>query len=413
MGRAFFNRRQFIEAALYGSTAVAALAPFSIGRARAQALADTKVIVVGAGLAGLGAAKSLTEQGAEAIVLEIKPHIGGRLYTDYSMGAPFEYGAGWIHGPSEENPTKQLADAVNAQTFLTDSDSLIVFDDEGEELDDDELEEIDENWYGALGKMDEELELDDPRSLAQAVKDLVPGAMNNEGLVWALSAFTEFSKGGPIENLSAVLLDDDDAFDLPDVVVTTGYDKILGPLAEGLDIRLSTKVTTIQYGEDGVTVTTDQGDFEGDYVVCSLPLGVLKAGTVKFDPPLPSDYRKNIEKIGFGSVTKIAFKFEQPFWDLETQSFGIMTEPKGRWNYWMSYRTFSPENIFLGLSVGAYAPLADQMSDEVMKADALEVLRGVWGDAVGEPTEMLTTHWFVDPASLGAYAFPTPGCRPS
>jgi hypothetical protein len=43
---------------------------------------------------------------------------------------------------------------------------LIVFDDEGEELDDDELEEIDENWYGALGKMDEELELDDPRSLA-------------------------------------------------------------------------------------------------------------------------------------------------------------------------------------------------------------------------------------------------------
>jgi NADPH-dependent 2,4-dienoyl-CoA reductase/sulfur reductase-like enzyme len=64
MGRAFFNRRQFIEAALYGSTAVAALAPFSIGRARAQALADTKVIVVGAGLAGLGAAKSLTEQGA-------------------------------------------------------------------------------------------------------------------------------------------------------------------------------------------------------------------------------------------------------------------------------------------------------------------------------------------------------------
>jgi monoamine oxidase len=132
------------------------------------------VIVVGAGLAGLGAAKSLTEQGAEVVLLEVKPHIGGRLLTYYSMGAPFEYGAGCIHGPSEENPTKQLADAVNAQTIVTDNDSMTVFDDEGEELDDDELEEIDEDWYGALGKVDEELELNDSRSLRQAVKDLVP-----------------------------------------------------------------------------------------------------------------------------------------------------------------------------------------------------------------------------------------------
>ena len=378
-----------------------------------QALADTKVIVVGAGIAGLGAAKSHAEQGAEVVVLEVKAHIGGRLFTDYSMGAPFEYGASWIHGPSEENPSKQLANAVNAQTVVTDNDNMIVFDDEGEELDDEELQEIDEDWADALCKVDEELELRDPRSLSQAVADLIPGALGDEGLVWALSAYTEFSKGGPIENLSAVFHDDDDAFDLPDVVVTTGYDKILGPIAEGLDIRLSTKVQKIEYGDDGVTVATDQGEFEGDYVVCSLPLGVLKAGTVEFDPPLPADYRKNIEKIGFDSVTKIAFKFEQPFWDVETQYFGIMTEPKGRWNFWLNYRTFSPENIILGLSMGAYAPLADQMSDEEMKADALEVLRDVWGDAVGEPVEMLTTHWYTDPASLGAYAFPTPGWRPS
>ena len=410
MGRGIFNRRQFIKAALYASAAVA---PLTIGRAKAQALDGTEVIVVGAGIAGLGAARSLADQGAKVTVLEAKPRIGGRLYTDFSMGAPFEYGAGWIHGPSPDNPTKQLADAVNAQTIVTDNDNMIVFDDEGEELDDEELEEIDEDWSDILEKVDEELELRDTRSLRQAVSDLFPSALNDEGLVWALSAYTEFATGGPIENLSAVLHDDDDAFDLPDVVVTTGYDKILGPLAEGLDIRLSTNVQTIEYGEDGATVYTDQGDFEADYVVCSLPLGVLKAGTVTFDPPLPSDYRKNIEKIGFGSVTKIAFKFEQPFWDVETQYFGIMTEPKGRWNYWMSYRTVSPENIFLGLSVGAYAPLADQMSDEEMKADALEVLRDVWEDAVGEPTEMLATHWYTDPASLGAYAFATPGCRPS
>jgi len=416
MGKTIFDRRQFLKAALYTSAAASALTaalPFSAGRARAQAMAGSRVIVIGSGLAGLGAAKSLSEQGADVVVLEAKPHIGGRLFTDYSMGAPFEYGAGWIHGSSAENPTKQLADAVNAQTVITDDDNLIVFGADGEEWDEEEIEELNEDWADALEKIDSELEFHDQRSVRQAINDLVPGALGEEGTVWALSAYTEFAKGAPIENLSAVYHDDDKAFDLPDVVVVTGYDKILAPLTAGLDIRLSTLVSAVEYGDDGVKVTTDQGDFEGDYVVCSAPLGTLKAGTIAFEPALPSGYRKNIADIGFGSVTKIAFKFDQAFWDVEAQYFGIMTEQKGRWNIWLSYRTFSPENIILGLSVGAYAPIADRMSDDEMKADALEVLRDVWGDAVGEPTQMLNTHWSIDPDTLGAYAFPTPGCRPS
>jgi monoamine oxidase len=408
MRNGIVDRRQFIKAALMASVAAVALPG---GGARAQALAETKVIVVGAGLAGLGAARALADQGAEVVVLEAKPRIGGRLYTDFSMGPPFEVGAGWIHGPSEDNPTKQLADAVDAQTVVTDDANLTIFDGEGEEIDEDGREQIDATWQSVLERVDGELELHDNRSLSQAVKDLA--GLGDEGLVWALSAYTEFSKGAPIENLSAVYHDDDEVFDMPDVVVVTGYDKLLGPLAAGLDIRLSHRANTIAHGEDGVTVRTDQGDFTGDYVICTVPLGVLKAGTIAFDPPLPDDYRKNIAKLGFGSVTKIALKFEEAFWDVETQYFGIMTQPKGRWNYWVNYRTFSPENIILGLSVGAYAPEADRMSDEEMKADALEVLRDVWGDAVGEPVQMLSTHWSTDPETLGAYAFPTPGCRPN
>lgn len=411
MRKGIFNRRQFLKAALYTSVSAAALSAGGV-RLRAQEMAGSKVIVIGSGLAGLSAAKTLADEGAEVVVLEAKPHIGGRLLTDFSLGPPFEVGAGWIHGPSEDNPITQLAKDVDAQTVVTDDENLTVFDADGEEWDEEEIEEINEDWADALERVDSELELHDQRSLKQALGDLVSGA-NDEGMLWALSAYTEFSKGAPIEDLSAVYHDDDEAFDMPDVVVLTGYDKILGPIAEGLDIRLSTHVSAIQYGDDGVTVVTDQGTFEGDYVVCSIPLGVLKAGTVAFDPPLPKSYRENIKDIGFGSVTKIALKFEQAFWDVETQYFGIMTKEKGRWNYWVSYRTFSDENIILGLSVGAYAPIADRMSDAEMQADALEVLRDVWGDAVGEPTQMLSTHWSTDPETLGAYAYPTPGCRPS
>jgi monoamine oxidase len=139
---------------------------------------------------------------------------------------------------------------------------------------------------------------------------------------------------------------------------------------------------------------------------------VLKAGSIKFDPVLPSSYLKSIKKIGFGSVTKIAFKFDKAFWDINTQYFGVVTKSKGRWNYWMSYRTFSDENILLGLSVGDYALTADEMSDAEITEDALNVLRDVWKGDVGKPIQMLRTRWRTDPFSLGAYSFSTPGVNP-
>ena len=146
-----FNRRKLLKAALFTSAAFLAS---PMGRARAQALAGKTVIVVGAGVAGLTAAKTLKNQGADVIVLEANPHIGGRLRTDWSMGAPFEVGAGWIHGPSDDNPAKQLADAVGSQYVVTDDDNLVVFDGAGEEISEEELEDINDSWTDILDKID-------------------------------------------------------------------------------------------------------------------------------------------------------------------------------------------------------------------------------------------------------------------
>jgi monoamine oxidase len=406
------DRRLFLKAS--AALSAAAAAGLGVSPARSQELEGYSVIVVGAGLAGLAAAQELKSKGATVTVLEAKDRIGGRLYTDWTLGVPFEVGAGWIHGPSQDNPAKQLADAVGGEYVVTDDDNIVLYSADGELYDDAELGEVAETWEWMLEKVDSELELNDPRSLSRAIKDLMPGELDYIEAQWALSAFTEFSRGAPIEDLSATLHDDDKVFDGADVVVLNGYDELLKPLAEGLDIRLSAPVTSIGYDDTGVAVEAGGETVEADFCVCSVPLGVLKAGKIAFDPELPSDHRRKIDRLGFGSVTKIAFEFPEAFWDTDIQYFGIATEEKGRWNYWLSYRTFSDANVFLGLSVGAYAPKADQMSDAEMKADALDVLRGVWGaDAVPEPTRMLATHWYTDPETLGAYAYPTPGGRKS
>ncbi len=402
------NRRHFIKSFLMASGAIALTSRIAIRSA--HALENVSVLVVGAGIAGLGAAHMLRQHGASVTVLEAKPHIGGRLLTDWSMGAPFEVGAGWIHGPSSDNPTKQLADAVGAKYVVTDDENATYFDLDGYEYDDDEVERIVDAWEAVLDHIDNNYEANDPRSLVQAIKDYRPAYLSDPAIMWAFSAYTEFSKGGAIEKLSAPLFNWDSAFDGADVVVTTGYDEILKPLADRIDIKLSLNVTSINYEDDDqIVVQTDKGTFEADYCICTVPLGVLKANKIKFQPGLPSDYKASIKKLGFGSVTKLALKFEEPFWDIETQYFGMTTEPKGRWNYWLNYRTFSDENILLGLSVGDYALEADRMSDQEMVEDALDVLRNVWEDDVEEPIEVLTTHWATDPFTLGAYSFPMPG----
>jgi monoamine oxidase len=373
-------------------------------QSRAQEMAVTKVIVIGAGLAGLAAAKQLQEQGAEVMVLDAGSYVGGRVRTDMSLGAPFEFGAGWIHGPSRLNPTKHLANQVNARTFVTNDDSFEVFDPQGNALSDAQYERLDE-LYEYLEEILYYPENPERRSVEEALARIEPDILNSPLGRWMLSAYFEFSIGAGIGDISAANGFESSKFDGADVIFTEGYDSIIAPLAAGLDIRLNTSVSKIWYDDEGVEVDGEWADF----AVCTVPLGVLKSREITFDPPLPQELRDSIDQIGFGSVTKIALKFSEPFWDIGTQYFGMMTDPKGRWNYWLNYRTFSDENILLGISVGEYAPVADRMSKAEMTEDALAVLHSVWGDKVGSPQAVLTTHWSQDPHFLGAYSYPQAG----
>ena len=384
---------------------IAAALASAAGRAASNELLGKKVIVIGAGIAGLAAAKELQGRGAEVVVLEAEDYVGGRIRTDWSLDAPFEHGAGWIHGPSKKNPIKKLADQVRAETYLTDDDSLNVFDRKGRALTDSGWEKFDRIYERLEERFLEGDWEGDKRSLFEAINDIAPELLDDPLGLWMLSAYTEFDLGAPIKDISIANAFEDKAFKGADVIMTGGYDQILRPLADGLDIRRQTPVSQITFDGNGASVD----GMDADFVVCAVPLGVLKAGTISFDPALPSNIKNAIDEIGFGAVTKIAMKFDDPFWDLKTQYFGIMTKPMGRWNYWMSYHKINKQNILLGLSFGQYAPRADEMSDAEMTDDALKVLRSVWGGNVGEPRAVVRTGWTTNPNFRGAYSYPQVG----
>ena len=400
MSRVKYSKRSF------GKIGLGLLSSIMAGNAFAslkQDLEGKKITVIGAGISGLTAANVLRNRGGEVTVLEAKNHVGGRIQTDWNLGAPFELGAGWIHGPSAENPVRSLADKAESTYFITDDEAIEIYDVTGDEIDEDESDEIEEIWYEVL----EEMDADSEGSILKILNEYDDEIWENPNVRWIFSAYTEFEYGGSINDISAGLIHEMSGYSGDDVIITSGYDKIIKILAQHLDIRINSPVRSVSYGySDHVTVETKGETFTSDYVICSVPLGVLKNDSITFSPNLPPYMKTSINKVGFGTVTKLAIKFTSQFWDSDVQYYGTVNENTGRWPLWLNYKTFSDENILMGFCFGDYALTADRMSDQELLNDALEVINNIWEDDVTDVQAILRTSWLKDPFSLGAYSFP-------
>lgn len=397
------------------SLLIGAGATLGVGLAPLPGLAagKAKVIVIGAGVSGLAAARHLADAGCEVVILEARDRLGGRLHTDRSLSTPVEMGANWIHG-TEKNPISALATAVGAKTFVTDSDDKMkVFRPGGKSVPDDELDAAEARYQRVLDRIDDGIEEDADISLRTAIEARDPAVFRDPLLGWVLTNETEGDQGAPADAISAYWFDEDGTFNGPEAVLPGGYDAILAPLAKGLDIRLEAPVTRISRTAEGVVVESAAGRLQADHVVCSLPLGVLKAGTVAFDPPLPAAHAEAIRRMGIGTMTKASVEFAEGFWAREPHYFGYVATTRGRWPTILNHTAITRRNVLTAIATGPYAELAGAMTPEALKADLLAALADLFGRKLPEPTGFVVSNWSRDAFAGGAYSVIAHGSTPA
>ena len=402
------DRRQF---ALLSKSLFAGSAMTSGGRALAVEGEPTRgrVIVIGAGLAGLAAARSLKVHGYEVLVLEGRDRIGGRIHTSTQWeDLPLDLGASWIH-ETRGNPLTALAAEAKATLLETSYDSSIAYDTDGSELsasDEALLDELREQVEAILERAQ-----DGPadQTLREALASLVgtdAPASTRRLVRFIISSEIETEYAGSAGELSAYWYDNMGGYAGPDKLFAAGFRVIVDHLAQGLDIRTGKVVTGIDWSESLVRVATAGGeDFDALKVLVTLPLGVLKTGQPVFTPPLPVSKQEAIAKLGMGLLNKCYLRFDSVFWDEDVDWIEYIPDTHGEWTEWVSFKRAADKPVLLGFLAAEQAVAKESLTDEQIVSSAMTVLRTLYGDDIPEPIDYQITRWASDRFARGSYSF--------
>jgi monoamine oxidase len=402
------SRRRFLQFALLaGGSAMLPL--WKIRRVNAQSN-DSRVVIIGAGVSGLAAARTLHDAGYQVTVLEGRDRIGGRVWTSRAMdGIPVDLGASWIHG-IDDNPVSELAEEAGVETVATDFDNIIAYDVDGGILGEEDYEAMQAIYDEALEKAQAMIgETDEVISLGEAIhraaEEMALDDEQRRTLDFMVTTIIEQEFAADVNFLSLEYWNSTDEPEGDHVLFPDGYDWLPKMLAEGIDIKLNQVVGRIEYGENGVTVMTADEIYEADFAIVTLPLGVLKSGVVAFAPELPENKQQAIQNLYTGVLNKVYLRFPDVFWDEESDIINYMSE--GEKGYWVDFLNLYPateQPVLLAFNAGTYGLALEKLSDDEIIAAAMTSLRAVYGSEIPDPIDWQITRWGSDPFALGSYS---------
>ncbi|MGW5424569.1 flavin monoamine oxidase family protein [Streptomyces sp. NPDC003943] len=378
----------------------------------------TGVIVIGAGISGLAAARHLADQGEDVLVLEARDRIGGRIWTsDAWDGAPVDLGASWIHG-TDRNPITALAEKAKARTIETDPESSTEYLTDGSEAEGARAQAL-ERWRDETA--DALTTYQDNQDRDAAMRGVVERALGWPGLPNSDKAMInnalndyEHEYSGGVRQMSTLYFDSDSKINGPDVLFPDGYAQITDLLAAGLTIRTGRVVKHIDWTSRGVTVATAKGTFQADQVVVTLPLGVLQSGAVTFGPGLPAAKRAAIDNLGMGLLNKCYLRFPRKFWpDTDWLNYVPALDKYGQWAQWINVTRVNGQPVLLGFNAADFGRTIESWDDAEIVDSAMETLRTIFGSGIPAPTGFQISRWASDPYARGSYSYNKLGSSPA
>ncbi len=369
------------------------------------------VLVIGAGIAGLSAAYHLAQAGVEATVLEARDRVGGRVWTSRDFAdIPVEFGAELIHGRSPEVNTWAWVEKLGLRTWHWNKiDDSMIRTEAGDWLTMGEARQasarLDVTRSWELGAVPEPRDDEDLGAYLRRI------GFNDEQLRYVKRSFAN-AEGERMERLNAAAhahlfkdSDGDDAYS--DYRILDGYDSYYQRLAAGLDIRLNCVVQSIDWA-DKVAVSASSGHrFEADAAVLTLPLGVLQADRLRFNPPLPALKQEALAGLKMGPVMKLVYLFEAPLLDPSIGAIYAKGNPPMWWS--PSLGRASGATVWTGFVTGDYARELLALGEQDALNAGLQTLRHELGQPDLQYIKARWVNWSQDPFALGGYSVCLPG----
>ncbi len=377
-------------------------------------------IIVGAGMSGLAAATDLNQHHYKILVLEARNRIGGRIWSVNRWNKTIDLGASWIHGMNN-NPIAKIVESLSIKTIPTsyqsdtptgkinDSD---IFDPSGKKIPTNEVDDMLPS-FTQFATFAQHFSTEKNVTIADALtqytkqhqlserQSLILNYMVTTSLVYELaddlnniSAHAEeFHKGSQVSGTN--------------VIFPEGYKQVITHLAKNIPILLNHKVINIRQDKSGVEVDTEHDKYFAKNVIVTLPLGVLKANSVKFYPPLPAYKERAIAEGRMGVLDKTYLLFPKVFWNNRKEWIEIL--PKKASNAplldILNYGKFTHKPLLLVFTAGSQAKAFEKMSNENIIKNMMLEIRNVYGKNTPNPTAYVITRWYQDPYAHGSYSY--------
>ncbi|HEX5777259.1 MAG TPA: NAD(P)/FAD-dependent oxidoreductase [Xanthobacteraceae bacterium] len=384
---------------LAGLGAVAAM-PLLPRVSFAQSLpTDIDVAIVGAGSAGLNAARTLMAAGKSVVVLEAMNRPGGRAYTESdTLGLPFDWGCAWIHS-ADRNPYLPLAKEWGF-TLAQHHDS------------------VDRIYFGDRRFSDGEM-LRMKRAYNEIVDANAKAARSRDGAVSSVRAIrtpeeqAAASYIGPMD--MAVDLDElairdyDEQAELePNYLVREGFGSVVRRLADGVPVSLETPVRRVRYDGPGVVVETDNGNVSARACIVTASTGALRSGTIAFDPVLPVAKQQAIADLPMGMLMKIPLMLDGERFGLKPFEDLLCEQASNQDIYFLAFPF--DFNLMIGFVGGNFGWEMSAAGRNIAVDFATGALKRMFGNEAGKHVvKGEVSRWASNPWVRGAYSAARPG----